>query len=252
MRDFLFLLTILLIVHTGFAQQKMRAVDELIDQAEPGWPMVKAWIDSAKNKVEVLPADSNKAKEALYQTQVTTGSPMGAIVYQTGGILVDNGWIRILGSGSPRLNRSLPVWNKGKSWKDDNQTPAYWLIADDVLGGFFAINNGAFSRDHLFKVFYLGPDNLEWENLDLTYEGFLRFCFSGNLEEFYKGYRWNNWQKDAAALAGDKVFAFFPFLWSKDWKDINKVTREPIAAGEQFNFNIETRKRLGLETGYHK
>jgi hypothetical protein len=87
----------------SFAQNKMRSVDELINKTEPGWTLVKQWIDIAKNKVEILPCDTTRAKDALYKTQVTTRSPMGAIIYSTGGLLVDNGWIRILGSGSDRL-----------------------------------------------------------------------------------------------------------------------------------------------------
>ena len=84
---------------TIFAQYKMRPVDALINRTDPGWMVVKEWIDSAKNKVEVLPVDTLKAKNALYKTQVTTRSIMGAIVFSTGGILIDDGWIRILGSG---------------------------------------------------------------------------------------------------------------------------------------------------------
>ena len=40
-------------------------------------------------------------------------SPLGAVVYETGGILVDGGWLRILGSGNARLTRTLPGWNAG-------------------------------------------------------------------------------------------------------------------------------------------
>lgn len=247
-------LFICLLVVTGFgvAQNKMRTVDALINKDDPGWPLVKAWIDSARNKVELLPADTAKASDALFKTQVTTGSPMGAVIFMTGGLLVDHGWIRILGSGNARLNRSLPEWNKGKSFNDYGEAPGYWLIADDVLGGFFAVNTGTFSREKIGTVYYLAPDNLEWEDLNMTYSDFLLFCFNSNLDKFYEGLRWKDWQKDVAKLPGNKVFMFFPFLWSKDWKDINKVTREEAPADEQFKFNMETRKRLGLETNYRK
>lgn len=56
----LFLLTL-----TTTAQTKMRSVDELINKTDPGWPIVEGWIKSAKNKVEVLPVDSAKAKRQL-------------------------------------------------------------------------------------------------------------------------------------------------------------------------------------------
>lgn len=62
--------------------------------------MMQDWIKNAKNKVEVLPKSQAAADQALLETQVTTRSPMGAIIHETGGLLIDDGWIRILGSGS--------------------------------------------------------------------------------------------------------------------------------------------------------
>src|SRR6476646_10031963 len=88
---------------TGFAQNKLFTAEELINKKDPAWPLVQKWIDSAKNKVELLPVDSAKAKEVLYNTQISTYSTLGSVIYSTGGIMVDNGWIRILGSGSERL-----------------------------------------------------------------------------------------------------------------------------------------------------
>ena len=134
----------------------MRLVYELINEAEPGWTFVSQWIDSAKNKVEILSADADRAKDALYKIQVTTRSPMGAIVYMTGGILVDDGWIRILGSGNIKLTRSLPDWNLGKTFTAFGQAMPSLLIADDVLGGFFLLNGGGLGQD-VGKVYYFLP-----------------------------------------------------------------------------------------------
>jgi hypothetical protein len=234
---------LMLLPMSGFAQNKMRPLDELINKQEPGWVLVKQWIESAKNKVEVLPVDSVKASEALYKTQVTTRSPMGAIVYTTGGLLVDDGWIRILGSGSDKLNRSLPDWNKGKAFQEFGQSPPFLLIADDAIGGFYLLNGGGLGKD-AGKVYYWSPDNLEYEPLDLTYTEFLLFCFNNDLEKFYKGNRWKNWRKEVAGLAGDKVFNFYPFLWTKEGKDIEKVSRKAIAVEEQYRLNLDLRRQL--------
>jgi hypothetical protein len=229
-----------------FSQNKMRPVDELINQKEPGWILVKEWIDSAKNKVQILSCDTAKAKEALYQTQVTTRSPMGAIVYSTGGLIIDYGWIRILGSGNSKLNRTLPEWNKGKTFKEYGEQSGFLLIADDAIGGFFAINAGSFGND-MGQIYYLSPDNLKWEALDLTYSDFLDFCFNGDLEEFYKGYRWNNWKDEVSRMDGNKVYSFFPYLWTKEGKDINKLTRNQIPVDEQYSFNMSMRTQLGIK-----
>ncbi len=120
---------------------------------------------------------------------------MGAIVYSTGGILIDDGWIRILGSGSDRLPRSLPEWNKGKTMADYGGHSPFYLVADDAIGGFFAINGGGLGNDP-GKVYHLSPDNLEWEAMGLSYSEFLQFCFSGDLEKYYSGNRWKNWRKE--------------------------------------------------------
>ena len=143
MRNTAFFFVFIFLTSTGLAQIKMRKLEELIVTTDPGWPFVQQMIDSAKNKVEILSCDTALAKQALFNTQVTTRSPMGAIIYNTGGILVDNGWIRILGSGSKKLNRSLPDWNKGKSFQNFGDMPAYLLITDDAVGGFFAVNGDA-------------------------------------------------------------------------------------------------------------
>jgi hypothetical protein len=231
---------------TTTAQNKMRSVEELINNSDPGWTLVKEWIDSAKNKIEILPVDSIKAKNALFQTQVTTRSPMGSIIYLTGGLLIDNGWIRILGSGSSKLNRSLPDWNKGKSFKNVGETPSFFLIADDAIGGFFILNWGGLGND-LGNVYYFAPDNLDYEPLNITYTEFLLFCFNNDLNDFYEGYRWENWETEVSTLPGDKVFNFFPPLWTKEGKEINKISRMAISIEEQYRVNLDLRKQLGLD-----
>jgi len=228
------------------AQNKMRPIDELINKADPGWTVVDQWIKEAKNKVEVLAVDTVKAKDALYKTQVTTRSPMGAIIYMTGGLLVDDGWIRILGSGNVKLNRTLPDWNKGKSFKEFGEGPSYLLIADDAVGGFFLLNGGALGKD-VGKVYYFAPDNLEFEPMEMSYSQFLLFCFNNDLDKFYKGNRWTNWREEVKKLDGNEVFNFVPFLWTKEGKDINKNKRKAVPVEEQFSLNLDFRKQLGLD-----
>ena len=77
-------------------------LDGLINRDEPAWPLVQEWMSKAVRPVVALTA-SETAGRALVCVQVTTRSPMGAVIYHSGGILVDHGWIRILGSGHPRL-----------------------------------------------------------------------------------------------------------------------------------------------------
>jgi hypothetical protein len=228
------------------AQPRMRTLEELVNREDPGWKYVELWIKEARNSVEVLPVDTLRASKALYSIQVSTRSPMGAIVYMTGGLLVDHGWIRILGSGSEKLSRTLSDWNLGKTVKGLGDKPPYLIIADDVLGGFFLLNGGALGKD-VGKVYYFAPETLEYEPLDLTYTEFLQFCFNSNLDEFYGGYRWLKWKEEVEALSADKVFNFYPMLWTKEGKDINKLSRRAVPVDEQYSLNMSLRKQLGIE-----
>lgn len=240
------LIALLFMTFAAIGQNKMKKVEELIDQKDPGWAVVEDWIKTAKNKVEILPVDAAKAKEALYKTQVTTRSTMGAVVFMTGGLLIDDGWIRILGSGNSKFDRTLPDWNHGKSFKDFGEAPPYLLIADDAIGGFYLLNGGGLGTD-VGKIYYFSPDNLEYEQLDITYSEFLGFCFNNDLDKFYEGNRWNGWREEVSKLKGDQVFNFYPFLWTAEGSDINKSSRKIIPVQEQYSLNLDLRKQLGFD-----
>jgi hypothetical protein len=228
---------------TAVAQNKMQSLDELINKTDPAWPLVQKWLDSAKNKAEVLPFDSAQAKQVLYDTQVSTYSTLGAVIYNTGGIMIDNGWLRILGAGSARLNRSVSEWNKGKTIKAYGDKPDYLLVADDAAGGFFAINYGAFGAD-LKNIYYLAPNSLNWEPLGLGYSEFILFCLESDLSAFYKGLRWSAWNQFISNLDGSKSYSFRPYLWTPEGADIDKCTRKLVTTEELFRFNIKKHKEL--------
>lgn len=239
----LFILSITFTCFHTFAQNKMQSLTELVNTTDPAWPMVKQWIDSAKNKVEVMEVDPSAAKLVLYNAQVSTYSTLGSVIYNSGGIMVDHGWLRILGSGSARLNRSVAEWNRGKTIQEFGDKPAYYLVADDAVGGFFAINYGAFGDD-LKNVYYLAPNSLHWEPLGLGYSEFIRFCFDGDLAGFYKGLRWSTWDQFIANLNGSKSYSFHPYLWTPEGTDIEKCTRKLVSTEELFKFNITKQKEL--------
>ena len=118
-----------------------RQLSELVDMDEPAWPLIQNWIACTRRRVEVLEPPPS-AGESLVSLQVTTRSPLGAVIFHTGGILIDHGWLRVLGSGHARLPRSLPQWNFRCGMIASDTQPRWLLVADDVLGGFFALNGG--------------------------------------------------------------------------------------------------------------
>lgn len=240
----------LLISLNASAQNTLIRLDKLINKTDPAWPLVKKWIDSAKNKVEVLPVDSAKANQVLYNAQMTTYATLGSVIYNTGGIMVDNGWIRILGSGSERLTRDVAEWNKGKTIKEYGDNVPYLLVADDAIGGFFAINYGGLGKD-VKNMYYLEPNSLTWQPLGAGYGEFLIFCFDSDLSKFYKGLRWSTWNQFIGNLEDTKTYSFRPYLWEAG-TDIEKCTRKLVGIEEMYRFNIMKSKEINADKGIKK
>jgi hypothetical protein len=214
----------------------MRPLEQLIETREPAWPIVQEWIAEARNRVEVLPPREPDRGDALVALQITTRSAMGAVIYESGGLLVDDGWLRILGSGNPKLPRSLPHWNQGRNQAAPGGLPPFLLVADDVVGGFFAINGGHFGEDR-GNIYYFAPDTLEWESLERGYSDFLTWCFEGDLEEFYADYRWPSWRDEVRTLAGDRAYSIYPFPCT-DGPPYSQRSRRPVPLDELFRLHV--------------
>lgn len=212
----------------------MKSLEELIDLKEPALALMNAWISSATNHCVLLPPSANRS-EVLLSAQVTTRSLMGAVVYETGGVLVDHNWLRFLGSGHPKLSRKLPEWNNDKA-------NLCYFIADDAAGGFFALNGGAFGKD-LNNVYYWPPDSLEWEPIELGYTEFFRWALTGDLKKFYSGSRWSTWKQDVSSLPGDRCFDFYPPLWSKEGSAENS-RRATVPIEEAFILKTDIHRQI--------
>ncbi len=213
---------------------KKKTLAALVNADDPAITLIRQWVESAENPCEILPPSSAR-EEVLLDVQVTTHSTLGALAYETGGILVDHGWLRFLGSGHPRLERTLSAWNRGRS-------DGLYLVADDAVGGFFALNGGAFGSDTQ-HVYYWPPDSLEWEPLGMGLTDFFRWSLTSRLAAFYQDLRWPTWKGDLVRLSADQCFSFYPFLWTRQGS-IGGSDRRPIPAVEAFDLKVDIVRQL--------
>ncbi len=129
-----------------------RSVQQLVEIAVPAWPEVVDAVAAAPAQVEVLSVERADAERALHRPQVTAASYLGAIVLNSGGLLIDHGWLRILGGGTSQLPDVAEASPMPRD-EDPEPTPPPWLIvAYDVLGGRFAINGGGLTSVPLGEV----------------------------------------------------------------------------------------------------
>jgi hypothetical protein len=219
---------------------KMRALEELIDTKDPAWPEVQKWVAASKGRGVILSGDRAKGERTLYALQVTTHSTLGAIAFETGGVLVDHGWLRILGSGSAKLPESLASWN-GLAGDSIGSSP-YLVVAYDVVGGLFALDGGRLVGKP-GKVAYFAPDSLAWEGTELGYSDWLQWALAGDLAKFYETMRWKGWEKEVAALSGDQGVSIWPPPWTREGQTASP-SRKAVPIRQLVDLEMETRRQL--------
>ncbi|MEO8088575.1 MAG: DUF2625 family protein [Bacteroidota bacterium] len=229
-----FIAVFILYGQSANSQEVIKPLSELV-QGTAGWERVTFIASHARNKVQILEKDSARSSNALMESQLSTNTLLGSIIYSCGGILIDEGWIRILGSGNSQLTRSVPEWNKGKLAATRNDESFYLLVADDVLGGLFAIKAGSAEElETIGQVFYYGPNSLTWQPTGLSYSSFISYCFSGNIKDFYSDFRWKGWQEDVRTIDCNTVISCYPMLWTREGLQL-KANRKLLAIQTQWN-----------------
>ncbi|MDR2870798.1 MAG: DUF2625 domain-containing protein [Deferribacteraceae bacterium] len=220
----------------------MKSLDELL-KGPSSWPIIEEIMSRATNSFELLPKTAEAADLALMGLQQSVKSLMGAITYETGGIMIDGGWLRILGSGHERLTRNITNWNLGRSHETAEDTPGFLMVADDAMGGIFAVN-GTELGDDTGSMYYLAPDTAEWEPMEVSYHEFLEFCFVGQVDKFYENLRWDGWQEAVALLHGDQAFMVFPPLWAEGPDNLAERELTPAPMDEVYDTLLEINNML--------
>lgn len=224
----------------GLGDSVMKHLDELVNVEESTWSdLVLQWVQGATNSVDILQTASvEEAGKALVDTQITTKSPMGAIIYNCGGILVDGGWLRIFGGGCEKL-QSLPACNR---WDREGTRPApprYVLVGDDCVGGFFALDGDGSLGGVARNVCYFAPDTLEWEDTERSYSDWVQWCLTGDLNLFYKDYRWPSWRTDVGALPSwNHGFLLYPFPSTDDGSNLSERTRGVVPMSQLWDLFV--------------
>ena len=183
----------------------------MTDLSSSAWPQIASIIDAAPFPVEVAPASPEAAAD-LASLNVGEGTTLGAMVAHTGGLLVDHGWVRLLGSHSAKLGRSLVSWNAAQGIGQGAPVPLL-IVGDDILGGLFALDGGAFGGER-GMVWYFGPDTLGWEPLNCGYTALLHLLLGPGLDAFYADHRWQGWEAEIDAIDGDRAVFLTPPLWA--------------------------------------
>lgn len=185
------------------------SIDGIIDHSRDAWSSVVSNIAKAAGHVDVVPSDPEPANRTVRALGASTKSTIAAIAYHTGGIKVDRGWLRILGSGSSRFGNGLVDWNESLGGRElDPPAGNAILIAYDAVGGFFLLDRGRWNTRG--EVFYMGPDSSGWQGLTMSYSGFIDWALSRSAADFYSHLRWTGWEREVEPLGPDQGLLIYP------------------------------------------
>ncbi|MBO1331050.1 DUF2625 family protein [Streptomyces sp. VRA16 Mangrove soil] len=231
----------------------MRQFDELAQVDDPAWPELQEMLGASPVAARLLPGDAGEGRRALLQMQVSARSMLGALALHTGGLLVDDGWVRVFGGGSVEAGGlpGLARVNRFPADFDPGWHPAAGLVVgQDVVGGVFALNGGdpaAGGRPgEPGRMTYFAPDTLEWEPLDMGHAGWLSWLLSGRLDTFYDGLRWPGWREETAALTFSQGITVYPFLWSEEaHTDLAATSRRAVPMREVLGVAADFARQMG-------
>lgn len=227
----------------------MIPIDDLINVEHAAWPALAEELSVAPVPVEVLPVDPAQGRACLYRIQVTARSRLGALALNTGGLLVDHGWLRVLGAG--HSSHGLAGLDEANGLDGNPQEPPpSFVVGHDAIGGRFEVNGAdpaSMNRPgEPGEICYLGPQFLGWEPVDAGHGDWLSWISEGFTTEFYEDVRWPGWKDEIGTLPATKGIAVFPFLWSEEAKrDLAATTRKIVDLADLFQLHEQVARGIG-------
>nr|WP_235032193.1 DUF2625 domain-containing protein [Actinacidiphila yanglinensis] len=241
------------VVPAGCDHLRVRELDELVQVDDPAWPELQDVFAAGAVPVRVLAPDPDEGRRCLLQMQVTARSTLGALAWNCGGLVLDDGWLRVFGGGSQE-GQGLPSIGQVNGFPavfDPAWYPAAGLVVGhDVLGGVFVLNGqdcAAAGRPGApGRMIYFAPDTLAWEAMDMGHSAWVAWLLSGRLETFYDGLRWPDWRRETAALDPSQGISVHPFLWSEEaHADLAATSRRAVPMREVLGVAADFARQAG-------
>jgi len=205
--------------------------------SEPGaeaWPELAGLIRSSPVPNQVRPPRSDS--RTADNLSLTDRSYIGALALNTSGVLVDSGWLRLLGGSS---GDQLPGLDEANA-----DTRGLLVVGFDVLGGVFALDGGALGTGDA-AVHYFSVETLRWENLELKYSAFVSAMLRGAITDFYGSLRWPGWEAEVRSLQPREGISAYPFPFTAEGKDVAAASRRAVPFVELIGLHNDMVRQIG-------
>ena len=186
------------------------------------WTSVKNEFSKSPNHIQVF------EKEIL---DTDPQRNMLEIVVHNNSLIVVNHYLRILCNGNTEYDN---IYSFNASFKKIIGEGIY-AVAHDVFGGIFAITERGIS--------YFSPDTLAWEDLHISYDGFITWISQNNINDFYEPFLWEGFDDFIRKVEPCEGVFIYPFLWSKECS-IDTASKKIVPFGDVLKTQSEFQKEF--------
>ena len=155
---------------------------------DAGSPTIDQDLASARVEVRRFPLALNlqDVEDALEDAGLHRGSLLATLLRKSDGLLVDGGWVRIIGLSDQAAGRCLASWNDPSGWRKTwgEGIRGKLCFADDMAGNLFALNLGEDGTGN-WQVFMGNAGDHSWKSLEKTFGQWFSTLLQGEHETWY-------------------------------------------------------------------
>ncbi len=199
------------------------------------WNKLKVMFENASNSVLIKENIESNTK-ILDCVNIDYDSFMGQLILNISNISI-NGYFRVL-SGDEKDILNIFEFNKQL---DAELYEGKLVIAYDIWGGLFAVEK--YNINDNSNLWYFAPDQLEWEEMEITYLDFLLWVCDEDFNMFHSSFTWAGMESEICDIKEYQGVLVYPYLWSQEC-DIETASKKFISILEIIQLNADMYKKI--------
>ncbi len=199
------------------------------------WNKLKAMFGNASNNVQIKENIDLNAK-ILDSVNIDVNSFMGQVMMNISNMCI-NGYFRML-TGDEKDALNISEFNKQLN---EECTEGKLVIAYDIWGGLFAVDKRNINDKS--NLWYFAPDQLEWEDMEVTYLDFLVWVCDEDFNMFHSSFTWAGMELEIRDIKDQQGVLVYPYLWSQEC-DIETASKKFVSILEIIRLNADMYKKI--------
>ena len=186
-----------------------------------------------KEKLANSPNDIQIFEKTGGVTNPAKGNTAMEVITSNVSFILVNKYLRILGTSESMYENIFDFTNEFREVFSEEK----YIVAYDIFGGLFASEK---------TIHYFSPDNLQWEDLDVSYGEFIEWIAGIDITDFYETFLWNDMDELLQKMKSDEGVFIYPFLWAKEC-DINTASKKIVPYKDLLVSNFQNMSLLAEE-----